>query len=74
MSMGQIIIIIAQTLLTNYFPSSPNIEVDKRKSIELTQKYTMFLIMFLMALGALKAHFHCSSSMIANPIKCHQDI
>ena len=25
--------------LTNYFLSSPNIEVDKRKSIELAQKY-----------------------------------
>ena len=29
--------------LTNYFLSSPNIEVDKRKSIELTQKiYNVF--------------------------------
>ena len=60
--------------LTNYFLSSPNIEVDKWKSIELTQKYTIFLIMCLMALGALKAHFCCSSSMIASPIKCHQDM
>ena len=60
--------------LTNYFLSSPNIEVDRRKSIELTQKYTVCLIMCLMALGALKAHFHCSSSLIASPVKCHQDM
>ena len=46
--------------LINHFLSSPNIEVDRRKSIELIQIYTMCLIMFLMALGALKAHFHCS--------------
>ena len=32
----------------------------------------MHLILFLMALGALKAHFHCSSSLIASPIKLHQ--
>ena len=58
--------------LTNYFLSSPNIEVDKRKSIKLTQKYTMCLIMSLMVLGALKGHFHCSSSLIASPIKMPQ--
>ena len=57
--------------LTNYFLSSPNIEVDKRKSIELMQKYTTCLIMFLMILGALKAHFHCSTSLIGCPIKHH---
>ena len=28
----------------------------------------------LMAFGALKAHFHYSSSLIASPIKCHQDV
>ena len=60
--------------LTNYSLSSPNMEVDKKKSIELTQKYTMYLIISLMALGALKAHFCCSSSLIASPIKCHQDM
>ena len=27
--------------LTNYFLSSPNMEVNKRKSIELMQKYTI---------------------------------
>ena len=59
---------------TNYFLSSPNIEVDKRKSIELTQKYTVYLIMCLMALGALKAHFHYSSCLIASPIKCHWEV
>ena len=26
------------------------------------------------ALGALKAHFHYSSSLIASPIKFHQDV
>ena len=46
--------------LINYFLSSPKIEVDKRKSIELTQKYIVCLIMFSMALGVLKAHFCCS--------------
>ena len=33
-------------ILTNYFLSCPNIQVDKRKSIELTQNYTMFLSCF----------------------------
>ena len=33
--------------LTNYFLSSPNMEVDKWKSIELIQKYTMCVIMSL---------------------------
>ena len=60
--------------LTNYNLSSPNIEIDKRKSTELTQKYTMYLTMFLMALGALKAHFCYSSSLIASAIKCHEDV
>ena len=57
--------------LTNYFPPSPNIEVDKRKSVELMQKYTICLLLCLMALSTLKAHFLCSSSLIANPIKHH---
>ena len=60
--------------LTNYFLSSPNIEIDKRKSVELTQKYTMCLILFLMTMGALKAHFHYSSNLIASPFKHHQDM
>ena len=60
--------------LTNYFMSSPNTEVDKRKSTELTQKIHNVLVMFLMALGALKAHFCCSSSLIANPIKHHPNM
>ena len=60
--------------LTNYFLSSQNIEVDKRKSTELIQKYTMCLIMCLTTLGASKAHFLCSSSLKASPTKCHQDM
>ena len=60
--------------LTNYFLSSPNIAVDKRKSIELMQKIHMCLIMCLMAFGALKAHFHSSPNLIASPIKCHRDM
>ena len=40
--------------LTNYFLSCPNVEIDRRKSTELTQKYTMYMIMNIMALGALK--------------------
>ena len=57
--------------LTNYFLSSPNTEVDKRKSIELIQKYVMCLIMFLIPSGTLKAHFCCSLSLIASNIKHH---
>ena len=57
--------------LTNYFLSSPNINVDKRKSIELTQKIYNGFNNVLMALGALKAHFLYSSSLIASLIKCH---
>ena len=64
----------SKNTLTNYFLPSPNMKVDKRRSIELTQKYTMCLMMSLMALGASKAHFHCSTSPIASPIKCHQDV
>ena len=60
--------------LTNYFLSSPNIEICKRKSTELTQIYTMCLIMFLVALGALKAYFHYSSNLIASPTKHHHDV
>ena len=55
--------------LTNYFLLSPNMKRDKRKSAILLQKYTC-LVMFLMTLGALKAHFHYSSSLIAS----HQDM
>ena len=60
--------------LTNYFLSSRNIEIDEMKSTKLNKKYTMCLIMFLMVLGALKAHFLYSSSLIVNPINCHQDM
>ena len=56
--------------LKNYFLSSPNIEVERRrKSIELTQEIHNVFDNVLMALGALKAHFHCSSSLIVSPIK-----
>ena len=60
--------------LTNYFLSSPNLEKEKRKSTKVLQKYAMYLIMYLMALGALKAHFCYSLNLIASPIKCHQDM
>ena len=60
--------------LTNYFLPSTNMEVDKRKSIELIQKYTLHSIISLMALSASKADFHCSSSLLASPIKHHQDM
>ena len=59
--------------LRNYFLSSPNIEIDKR-SAKLTQKIYNGFDNVLMVLGALKAHFHYSSNMIASPIKCHQDV
>ena len=32
----------------------------------------MYLVMHLIELGASKVHFLCSSSLIANHIKCHQ--
>ena len=56
--------------LTNNFLSSPNMEIEKGKSIELMRN-TQCLIMSLRALGGLKVHFHCSSSLIASPIMCH---
>ena len=57
--------------LINYFLSSPNVELDKRKSIEQCEESTMHLIIFLMVLGASKAHFPCSSNLIANHSKYH---
>ena len=59
--------------LTNYI-SCHLIGIDKRKITELTQKHTMCLMIFLMALGALNAHFCYSPSLIASPIKHHQDV
>ena len=43
--------------LTNYVYSSPNIEIDKRNSAELTQKIYNVFGNVLLVLGALKAHF-----------------
>ena len=57
--------------LTNFFLSSPSMEVHKRKSIELTQKIHNVFDNALVALGTLKAHFHCGSSLIASLIKHH---
>ena len=55
----------------NYFFSSSNVDADKRKNSEMMQKYTTNLGIFLMALGALKAHSPCSLSQIANHTKCN---
>ena len=60
--------------LTHFFLSSPNIEMEIMKIANLTQKYAMCLIMFLMASGTLKAHFCYSSSLTVSPIKHHQDM
>ena len=42
---------------TNYFLAGPNCDSNNRKSAESTQQYMRNLMMCLMALGALKAHF-----------------
>ena len=60
--------------LTNYFLSSPNIEMEIRKSTNLTQKICNVFDNVLMALGTLKAHFYYSSSLIVSPVKHHQDM
>ena len=44
---------------TKYFLSGPAYESDKKKVLNLHSKYIKTL-MYLMALGALKAHFPCS--------------
>ena len=43
--------------LTNYFLSSPNIEIDKRKSIELTQKIQNMFDNVLHGIGCFKGTF-----------------
>ena len=43
--------------LTNYFLSSPNIEVDKRKSIELTQKIHNMIDIVFNGIGCFKGAF-----------------
>ena len=57
--------------LINYFLSSPNVQADKRKSIELTQSVHNIFDNVFNGIGCFKAHFLCSSSLIANLIKCH---
>ena len=42
---------------TNYFITGPSCESDKGKVLNQHSKYTKNLRIFLMALGALKAHF-----------------
>ena len=59
--------------LTNYFLSSPNIEIDKRKSAKLTQKIYMFDNVFN-GNGCFEGTFLYSSSLIASPIKHQQDM
>ena len=63
---------IQSNKLINYFYSSKNTEADKRESDAMTQKYVKHIAMFLMVLGALKAHFHYSLNPTANHTKHHQ--
>ena len=60
------------TKLINYFYSSKDSEADKRQSNDMTQKYITHIAMFLMALGASKAHFHYSLNLTASHTKHHQ--
>ena len=44
---------------TEYFLSGLSYESDKKRSAETHSKYIKTFKMYLMALGALWAHFHC---------------
>ena len=44
----------------DYFLSGLSYDSNKKKSAEITQQLHKDLKMYLMALGALMAHFHCS--------------
>ena len=55
----------------NYFYSSENTDADRRKSDIMTQKSIIHLAMFLMVLGASKAHSHYSLNPTASHTKCH---
>ena len=57
----------------NYFYSSENTEADRKKSNMMTQKFIIHLAMFLMVLGALRAHSHYSLNPIASCTKHHPD-
>ena len=57
--------------LANYFLSSQNIEVDKRKSIEMTQKMHNVFDNVFNGIGCFEGTFCCSSGLIASPIKYH---
>ena len=43
-----------------YFLSEPNYDSDKKRVVESTQQLHKDFEMYLLALGALIAHFHCS--------------
>ena len=58
--------------LINYFYSSKNTEADNRQATIRHKKYIIHMAMFLMALGALKAHFHYSLNLTASHSKHHQ--
>ena len=58
--------------LINYFYSSENTEADKGKSNVMTQISMIHLAMFLMVLGASKAHSHYSLNWTASHTKGHQ--
>ena len=60
------------TKLINYFYSSKDTEAGKRQSNDMMQKYITHMAMFLMALGASKAHFHYSLNLTAIHTKHHQ--
>ena len=45
---------------TEYFLSGLSYEHDKKKVLKPHNRYIKTLMMYLMVLGGLKAHFHCS--------------
>ena len=58
--------------ITNYFLSLPNVEADKRKIIKLIWEIHNTLGDVFNGIWCFRDTFFCSSSLIANHIKCHQ--
>ena len=57
--------------LTNYFSVLQMLRNTKQTSIELTWRIRNIFDNVFNGIGASKAHFLCSSNLIANPIKHH---
>ena len=58
---------------TEYFLSGLSYESDKKRNTEVNSNFTKILKMYLMALGALMAHFHCSQSHTLSHTRHPQD-